>query len=96
VYIGDLLPTEAAVSLCRGADVLICEATFCEDMAQRAVETGHSTVSRTCWLARESGARRLVLTHFSPRYDEEAISGEVDFPRTLVAKDGLTLEVRYP
>ncbi len=95
VYFGDVLPSEAAVSLSRGADLLICEATFCEDLSERAIETGHSTVKRSCQMAREAKVMRLVLTHFSPRYNAEAIKEEIDLPRTVIGKDGLTLEVRY-
>ncbi len=96
VYLGDVLPTELAIRLSRGADLLICEATFCDDLADRAVETGHSTVKLSCQLARKAGAKRLLLTHFSPRYDEETIAKEVDFPRTIIGRDGLTVDVRYP
>lgn len=96
VYLGDVLPSDQAMSLSRGANLLICEATFCEDLSDRAVETGHSTVRGACQMARDAGVRRLLLTHFSPRYDEEAIADEVDFPRTTIGKDGLTLEIRYP
>ncbi len=95
VYLGDVLPSSSVVKFCRNADLLICEATFCEDLADRARETGHSTVRLACEIAAEAGVKRLLLTHFSPRYDEEAISEEITFRRTIVGRDGLTLEVRY-
>ena len=95
VYLGDVVPGAGAVALSRGADLLITEATFCDDLAERAAETGHSTVRNACKLARDAGVRRLLITHFSPRYELEEIEAEVDFPRTVIGRDGLTLEVRY-
>jgi ribonuclease Z len=95
VYMGDVVPGDGAVALSKGADLLVTEATFCDDLAERAAETGHSTVRDACRLARDAGVRRLLLTHFSPRYGLDEIQAEVDFPRTVIGRDGLTLEVRY-
>jgi len=95
VYLGDVLPSDRAVALCQDADLLVCEATFCEDLADRARETGHSTVKQSCEIARRANAKRLLLTHFSPRYDRQAIERELEFPGAIVGEDGLTVEVPY-
>jgi ribonuclease Z len=96
VYLGDVLPSDRVVALCQDADLLVCEATFCEDLADRARETGHSTVKQSCEIARRAKAKRLLLTHFSPRYDRQAIERELDFPGAIVGEDGFTVEVPYP
>jgi len=96
VYFGDVMPSPDLPEIARDADLLVMEGTFCQDLADRAVETGHSTVRQACTIARESGAKRLLLTHFSPRYEREQISAEIDFGQAVIGEDGLTLDVPYP
>ena len=99
VYTGDTRPTASTREAAAGADLLIHEATFGDEDADRARETEHSTAREAAELARDAGALRLALTHISPRYaldpgrlEKEA--GEA-FPGAVVARDGMELEVPY-
>jgi ribonuclease Z len=99
VYTGDTRPCASVVEAAAGADLLVHEATFGEEERARAVETGHSTAAQAAEVARQAGARRLVLTHISPRYTRDApellAEAKAVFPETLVARDGLTIDVPF-
>ncbi|GAB2788403.1 ribonuclease Z [Halomonas shantousis] len=56
-------------ALCRGADVLVHEATYTRDVVARlGTSNQHSTAADVAAFARDRGLANLVLTHFSPRY----------------------------
>ena len=99
VLTGDTRPCAATIEAARGADVLVHEATFGDEEAERAVETGHSTAREAAIVARDAGVGTLVLTHFSARYSRDAADlgkeARQCFERTLVGKDGLELEVPF-
>ena len=60
---------EAAVELATEADLVLCEATFVDAEATLAAASGHLTARQAATIARQARAHRLVLTHFSGRYD---------------------------
>jgi ribonuclease Z len=68
-FIMDTRLCDAAFALADGADMVVCESTFAEAEAALAREYGHLTAGQAGRIAAESGARLLVLTHFSQRYD---------------------------
>jgi ribonuclease Z len=99
VITGDTRPCAATTEMARNADLLVHEATFGDDEAERAIETGHSTAREAAMLARDADARRLVLTHISARYSRDASDLEREarqvFPNVLVARDGTEIDVPY-
>jgi ribonuclease Z len=99
VYTGDTRPHLSVIEASRGADLLVHEATFGGDEMERAQETGHSTAAEAARVALEAGARRLVLTHISSRYSRDAAEllaeARAVFPETVIARDGMTVDVPY-
>ena len=69
-FVMDTRLCDAAFELARGADLLICESTYLDAEAAEADKNGHLTARQAAMIARDAGARRLVLTHFSQRYAE--------------------------
>ena len=96
VYSGDTSPSEKIINLARDADVLIHEATFADDLTERAAEEGHSTASQAADVARKAGVELLVLTHISSRYDDAKLlleEARAVFPDTRLAEDFMKIDV---
>lgn len=101
VYCTDTTYCRSAVELARDADLLIHEATFADVDEGLAVRSTHSTAAMAARVAHEAGARRLMLTHFSPRYfpgnqtEPEDLLREAQalFPDTEMARDFLSVDV---
>ncbi len=97
VYSGDTTPADAVALLFAGADVLVHEATFGEEEAERAAETMHSTAAGAARVARAAGVSLLALTHFSPRYFGPELLREAReiFPATVAPRDFDLIEVPF-
>ena len=99
VISGDTRPAETVIEASRGADVLVHEATFADEEADRARETGHSTAREAGIVAARAGVRQLVLTHFSARYSRDASvlldEAREEFQRVVLARDGLEIDVPF-
>ena len=96
-YVLDTAPCDGGRALARGAGLVVHEATFTDAHADRAAETGHSTARQAAGVARDAGARRLLLTHISARYrDTAALVAQAReiFPASDVAVELERYEVR--
>ncbi|MBI3981705.1 MAG: ribonuclease Z [Gemmatimonadetes bacterium] len=100
VYSGDTRPCKSVVEAAAGADLLIHEATFGSEEKERAVETEHCTALEAAQVALAARVHRLVLNHLSARYsaDSSVLLDEARavFPHTIVAKDGMVIDVAFP
>jgi ribonuclease Z len=98
VLSGDTAPCESLRVAAHQADVLVHEATFADEEAERAAQTRHSTARQAAETARDAGVRLLALTHLSARYAGGEIRDEARavFEPTVVPRDFDTIEVPYP
>ena len=96
-FVMDTAWCDRAVELAAGADLLVCESTFLQPEAELAARYGHLTARQAGRLAAAAGVRRLVLTHFSARYDDtDAFADEasLEFPGDIVvAADLVRIQV---
>jgi ribonuclease Z len=100
-YTADTRPRERTVEVARDADLLVHDATFGDDMADRARDTAHSTGREAGEIAARADAKRLALVHISSRYAADAtpilrearaaFDGDV-----LLPDDGDLIEVPFP
>jgi ribonuclease Z len=98
VLTGDTAPSDDVVEAAFGADLLVHEATFCEDEAERARETEHSTALEAARVGRDAQVRLLALTHLSSRYGGGDVEREARtvFPDTVVPRDFDLIEIPFP
>lgn len=99
VFTGDTRPADTTVAASIGADILVHEATFADDEGTRAIETGHSTAREAGEVAARAGVKQLVLTHLSARYSLNASEllqqAREAFPNSVVARDGMEIEIPF-
>lgn len=95
-YCSDTLPLGSVAEQVKGVDLLFHEATFADEDAPRAKETFHTTATQAATLARDADVKRLLIGHFSARYESEVLllkqASDV-FPSTILAKEGLSVSI---
>ena len=102
VYCTDTIFSKRAVELSKNVDLLVHESTFSDKDEEMAFEKLHSTTIMAAKTALLSNAKKLVLTHISPRYTPKSLVKPIDllneakqiFPNTFLAKDFLTIKIR--
>jgi ribonuclease Z len=98
-YATDTRPTPGLPNFVRGADLFVCEGTYGDPAdAENAVANHHMLFSEAAEMARQAGARRLWLTHFSAkmldpeRYAENATR---IFPASTIGHEGLACTLSF-
>jgi len=95
-YCSDTRYTHDILPYIQNVDLLYHEATFMQDLQNKAVITMHSTANEAADIARLANVKKLVIGHFSARYQdlnpllEEA--REV-FKESYLAVEGLPIDI---
>ncbi len=95
-YCSDTAFVPEIIPLIEGVDLLYHEATFMACDAARAKETFHSTASQAAEIARKAQVKRLVVGHYSARYEDlTGLKAEADqiFPNTILAQEKMTISL---
>jgi ribonuclease Z len=98
VISGDTAPCDTLALAAHGADVLVHEATFADEEADRARDTGHSTAAEAATVARDAEVRMLALNHLSMRHPASMLRDEARsvFAATVLPRDFDTIEIPFP
>jgi len=97
-YCSDTIFSLDPVPLIKGADLLYHEATFLQDLADRAQATFHSTAGQAATVAKAAQVKSLLIGHFSSRYKDLTpflAEAQEIFKDTRLAEEGVTFEIPY-
>lgn len=96
VFSGDTKPSTNLVKLAEGADLLIHESTFGQEFDD-SYDRAHTRAADAAEIAKKSSAKKLILTHFSRRYqDVRPLVDEARkvFSNTEAARDFLAVKLK--
>ncbi|MGE5408387.1 MAG: ribonuclease Z [Syntrophothermus sp.] len=98
VITGDTAPSPQTVAAAADAELLVHDASFAEEHAPRAAETGHSTVGQAAAVAAEAHVKLLALVHISSRYHVGRVLEEATevFEATIAPRDFDVVEIPFP
>lgn len=99
IFSGDTAPCESLQAASKGADLLVCDATYADDAQEDLASLyGHSTFSQAAALAANANVRRLWLTHYSQMIDspEDYLpNAQRIFPDTECGFDGKSIKLIF-
>ncbi|EHL01759.1 putative ribonuclease Z 1 [Glarea lozoyensis 74030] len=93
-YSGDCRPSDDFARIGQGATLLIHEATFDDELRNDAIAKKHSTTGEALMIGRKMNARRILLTHFSQRYQKIPVMDAGDRDQiAIVAFDYMRVKI---
>ena len=95
-YCSDTAYSEKIIPIIEGVDCLYHEATFMEDEAIRSNQTEHSTARQAGEIARKANVKRLIIGHYSARYNNQnelLVEAKAVFENTVLGEDLTVYEV---
>lgn len=95
-YLSDTLYTPELATHLQDINLLYHEATFLNEHQHLALQTYHSTARQAAMMARECGARKLLVGHFSSRYTDESLllkEAQEVFPDSVTAEEGMIIKI---
>lgn len=94
-------PYEKFINFVEGADILIHDAQYTDEMYKLKVGWGHSTYSQVMKLAKDGGIKNIIFTHHDPFSSDEIIDKilqifKKDFPghNIKAATEGMVINLK--
>jgi ribonuclease Z len=95
-FCADTKYDESLIPHIEGSDMIYHETTYLDNLRERAESRFHSTTKQAALIAKKAGVKKLLIGHFSSKYDTleefEAEAREI-FPNTDLALEGVCYEV---
>lgn len=95
-YCADTKYSKRVINAVKGVDWIYHEATYGEANLKDATKRYHSTARQAAMVAREAGAKRLLLGHYSSRYKDISLlerEAQAEFPNTIAATEGMKINL---
>ncbi len=96
-FCSDTIYLEKIIPIVKEVDLLYHEATFLQSEKKQAKLSYHTTAKEAGILAKKANVKQLLIGHFSARYktlDELKDEAKTEFENTVLAYDGLTIEIK--
>ena len=96
-FCADTKYDESIIPNIQGADLIYHESTYMDDQAEKASARYHCTSSEAAMIAKKSGAKRLLLGHFSSKYEDISlfeIEARKTFSNTEISREGVTYLIK--
>ena len=97
-YMTDSLYFPEMADYAHDSDILFCEGMFEHALVDDAREKKHMTALQAAMVARDAGAAKLCLQHYSPRYSDRELKvllaeAREIFPETVLTKDRMSFAI---
>ncbi len=95
-YCSDTAYFDELINYIKGVDLLYCETTFLKKDKDKAALTLHSTTLDAATLAKKGRVKKLLIGHFSSRYDDDNVfNTEVAsiFENVIISEEGKKIDV---
>lgn len=95
-YCSDTKFSRRVINAVTGVDWLYHEATYGDENLKNAIKRYHSTARQAAMVAQQAQVQRLILGHYSNRYNDETLllrQAQEEFPATILGQEGMTIDL---
>ncbi|MGY5874355.1 MAG: ribonuclease Z [Candidatus Thorarchaeota archaeon] len=96
VYSGDTRECDALRKAATGANIFVCESMYTSEHENLANDRGHMTARGAAQIALDADVDLLVLTHYSPRYENSSVildDARSIFSNSILARDMMSITI---